>query len=121
MKCRHFGVCGGCTLPGVPYNEQLAKKRQDLARLLRLDVPPLIPSPSEAGFRCKVAFVFGTLRAGGLMMGHYALESQRIVPIEECPVHHERGNRIAFALRDQPLQSRGGRSLIASRHHPHHR
>ena len=33
-------------------------------------------------------------------MGHYALESQRIVPIEECPVHHERGNRIAFALRD---------------------
>ncbi len=31
-------------------------------------------------------------------MGHYALESQRIVPIEECPVHHERGNRIAFAF-----------------------
>ena len=34
-------------------------------------------------------------------MGHYALGSQRIVPIEECPVHHERGNRIAFALRDR--------------------
>ena len=100
MRCRHFGVCGGCTLPGVPYSEQLEKKRQNLARLLRLDVPPLIPSPSEAGFRCKVAFVFGAPRAGELMMGHYALESQRIVPVEECPVHHERGNRIAFALRD---------------------
>ena len=34
-------------------------------------------------------------------MGHYAMGSQRIVPIEECPVHHERGNRIAFALRDR--------------------
>jgi len=48
-------------------------------------------------------------------MGHYALAlrqaqgdpersrgvgSQRVIPIEECPVHHERGNRIAFALRD---------------------
>jgi 23S rRNA (uracil1939-C5)-methyltransferase len=33
-------------------------------------------------------------------MGHYALGSQRVIPIEECPVHHERGNRIAFALRD---------------------
>ena len=33
-------------------------------------------------------------------MGHYAMGSQRIVPIEECPVHHPRGNRIAFALRD---------------------
>ena len=59
MNCRHFGVCGGCTLPGVPYADQLAKKRQDLSRLLRLDVPPLISSPSESGFRCKVAFVFG--------------------------------------------------------------
>jgi 23S rRNA (uracil1939-C5)-methyltransferase len=100
MNCRHFGVCGGCTLPGVPYADQLAKKRQDLARLLGRDVPPLIPSPSESGFRCKVAFVFGAGPRGQLVMGHYALESQRIVPIDECPVHHERGNRIAFALRD---------------------
>ena len=100
MNCRHFGVCGGCTLPGVPYADQLAKKRQDLSRLLRLDVPPVMASPSESGFRCKVAFVFGAGPRGQLVMGHYALESQRIVPIEECPVHHERGNRIAFALRD---------------------
>jgi len=101
MLCKHFGVCGGCTLPGVPYAEQLAKKQQELSRLLRIEVPPLIPSPSESGFRSKVAFVFGSGPQGrGLVMGHYALESQRIVPIEECPVHHERGNRMAFALRD---------------------
>lgn len=95
MQCRHFGVCGGCTLPGVPYAEQLEKKRADLSRLLGLDVPAFVPSPSESGFRSKVSFVF----APGVM-GHYARGSQRIVPIDECPVHHERGNRIAFALRD---------------------
>jgi 23S rRNA (uracil1939-C5)-methyltransferase len=39
-------------------------------------------------------------------MGHYAPGSQRIVPIEECPVHQERGNRIAFALRDRLLKAR---------------
>lgn len=93
MQCKHFGVCGGCTLPGVPYAEQLARKQQFLSRLLALDVPPLIPSPAESGFRNKVSFVF----ANGVM-GHYALKSQRVIPIEECPVHHERGNRIAFAL-----------------------
>ena len=99
MECRHFGVCGGCTLPGVPYAEQLAKKQQQLSRLLGIDVLPLIPSPAESGFRSKVAFVFGPgPRGRGLVMGHYALGSQRIIPIEECPVHHERGNRIAFAL-----------------------
>ena len=99
MHCKHFGVCGGCTLPGVPYAEQLAKKQKELSRLLGFQVPPLIPSPSEAGFRSKVAFVFAS-RGKGFTMGHYALGSQRVIPIDECPVHHERGNRIAFALRD---------------------
>lgn len=101
MNCKHFGACGGCTRPGVPYPEQLAAKRQALSRLLTLDVPPLIPSPAESGFRNKVAFVFGPG-----VMGHYAQGSQRIVPIEECPVHHERGNRIAFALRDRLIKAR---------------
>jgi 23S rRNA (uracil1939-C5)-methyltransferase len=101
MLCKHFHVCGGCTLPGVPYAEQLARKRKELSRLLGLDVPPLIPSPTESGFRSKVAFVFGNAA-----MGHYALGSQRIVPIDECPVHHERGNRIAFALRDRLRRAR---------------
>jgi len=64
-------------------------------------VPPLIPSPAEAGFRSKVAFVFGNG-----VMGHYAARSQRVIPIEECPVHHERGNRIAFALRDRLFRAR---------------
>lgn len=109
MHCRHFGICGGCTLPGVPYDEQLAKKRTDLSRLLGFDVPPLIPSPAAAGFRSKVAFVFAPGPTGkGQIMGHYSLAVQqphgrsapRVIPIDECPVHHERGNRIAFALRD---------------------
>jgi 23S rRNA (uracil1939-C5)-methyltransferase len=90
-------VCGGCTLPGVPYGEQLAKKRTELSRLLGFAVPPLIPSPAESGFRCKVAFVFAP-RGRDFVMGHFGLGSQRVIPIEECPVHHERGNRIAFAL-----------------------
>ncbi len=33
-------------------------------------------------------------------MGHYERGSHRIVPVEECPVHSARGNRMAFALRD---------------------
>src|SRR5262245_2561100 len=33
-------------------------------------------------------------------MSHYERGSHRIVPVEECPVHSARGNRIAFALRD---------------------
>jgi 23S rRNA (uracil1939-C5)-methyltransferase len=55
----------------------------------------------DLGFRQKVAFVFGPGTGGrGLVMGHFERGSNRIVPVEECPVHSARGNKIAFALRD---------------------
>jgi len=102
VNCKHFGVCGGCSLPGMPYAEQLSRKRARLADLLGMDVPPLIPSPRTSAFRQKAAFVFGSgPRMRGLVMGHYAAGSKQIVPVDECPVHSARANRIAFTLRDR--------------------
>lgn len=65
-----------------------------------------VPSDREAPahFRQKVAFVFAAGPGGrGLVMGHFARGSKRVVPIEDCPVHSARANRIAFALRDRLL------------------
>jgi 23S rRNA (uracil1939-C5)-methyltransferase len=107
MNCQHFGVCGGCSLPGVEYAEQLLQKQARLSRLLGMAVPPLVPSPREDRFRTKVAFVFGPEGQGrGLVMGHYARGSKQIVRVHECPVHSDRGNRIAFALRDRLVRAR---------------
>ena len=106
LNCKHFGVCGGCSLPGMPYAEQLARKRARLAALLGVDVPPLLPSPRTSAFRQKAAFVFGSVpRTRGLVMGHYAAGSKGIVPVAECPVHSARANRIAFALRDRLVRA----------------
>jgi 23S rRNA (uracil1939-C5)-methyltransferase len=110
--CRHFGTCGGCSLPGVPYPEQLERKRRRLAAVLGVAVPPLVPSPREDRFRHKVAFVFGADRRGQLVMGHYAAGSRTIVPVDECPVHSDRGNRLAFALRDALARSRVDPALL---------
>jgi 23S rRNA (uracil1939-C5)-methyltransferase len=89
----------------APYDVQLERKRSRLAALLGMPdsaVPPLIASPRTDGFRQKAAFVFGSgPRGRGLVMGHYAAGSRVIVPIDECPVHSPRANRIAFALRDR--------------------
>ena len=91
----------------MPYAEQLLRKQARLAQLLGRPVPPLIPSPREDRFRSKSAFVFGPEGQGrGLVMGHYAARSKQIVRIDECPVHSDRGNRIAFALRDRLLRAR---------------
>src|SRR6266478_7991511 len=115
VLCRHFGICGGCSIQHLSYAEQLASKeaalRDRLPRALRepggpVASPLFVPIEADAGmprcFRQKVAFVFGSGPGGrGLVMGHYERGSNRIVPVEECPVHSARGNRIAFALRDR--------------------
>lgn len=107
MQCQHFGLCGGCSLPGVPYATQLAAKQARLEALLGLAVPPLMPSPREDRFRHKVTFVFGSDEAGRrIVMGHYAAGGRTMVPVEECPVHSDRGNQLAFTLRDQLTRAR---------------
>jgi len=118
-RCRHAGRCGGCQWQHVAYADQLARKRDEVDRLLRPRVrqlpavAPVVPMPvGDDGapwhFRHKAAFVFG--RDGrdgrGLVMGHYAAGGRDIVPVEECPVHGVRANRIAFRLRDELVKAR---------------
>ncbi len=57
-------------------------------------------------FRHKAAFVFDRAASGALVMGHYAAGGQAVVPVDECPVHGERANRIAFRLRDELVKAR---------------
>jgi 23S rRNA (uracil1939-C5)-methyltransferase len=114
LICRHFPECGGCQTQHLPYAEQLRAKRASVERLLsrvtsgRPPVEPAVGMPAGPDgmprhFRHKAAFVFASAdRAGrGLVMGHYAAGSRRVVAIAECPVHSDRANRLAFALRDR--------------------
>jgi 23S rRNA (uracil1939-C5)-methyltransferase len=108
MVCRHFGVCGGCSLPGMAYAEQIARKQAQLrAWFPAAALADLVPSPADRGFRHKVAFVFASdTSASRLVMGHYRAGSRRVIPVQECPVHAERANRLAFALRDRLAASK---------------
>ncbi|MBQ9410148.1 MAG: 23S rRNA (uracil(1939)-C(5))-methyltransferase RlmD, partial [Bacteroidales bacterium] len=61
--CPHFGVCGGCRWQPLPYEMQLAAKRQQvedqLIRIGHLDVPeirPTLPSPETEFYRNKLEF-----------------------------------------------------------------
>ena len=117
-RCAHFGVCGGCAWQHIAYPEQLRLKTGIVGRLVRETVPsapeplPMMAATSVDdpwNFRQKVHFVFappsprgfggsGKRQDGGLIMGHYARGSRRVMPVQECPVHDERGNAVAFGL-----------------------
>ncbi len=115
-RCRHAEACGGCAWQHVAYPEQLRRKAAALDVLLRKAmgdkaprVLPAIGMPVGVdgmpwGFRQKAAFVFGG-DARGLVMGHFARGTHDVVPVEECPVHAPRANRVAFALRDALAQA----------------
>jgi 23S rRNA (uracil1939-C5)-methyltransferase len=95
----------------MAYPEQLRRKAALLAGRLRRAmgegaprVLPAIGLPAGPdgmpwGFRQKAAFVCAE-GPRGLVMGHFARGTHDVVPVEECPVHAGRANRVAFALRD---------------------
>jgi 23S rRNA (uracil1939-C5)-methyltransferase len=115
-RCRHAAVCGGCSWQHVAYAEQLRIKTRALEAILRRALGDLAPrvramigTPAGEdgmpwGFRQKSAFVFAP-GPGGLVMGHFARGTHEVVPVDECPVHPERANRIAFALHDELRQA----------------
>lgn len=117
-RCRHFGRCGGCQFQHLAYPAQLAGKRAALERMLRAAVPslpavaPVVPLPvGDDGmpwaFRHKSSFVFAPgATPRDLVMGHYAAGGREVVPVDECPVHSARANRIAFRLRDELVKAR---------------
>lgn len=116
MICRHFGTCGGCQTQDLSYPAQLAHKHAFVISLFAPSVAAEVIEPvrgmpvDEDGqpwrFRHKAAFVFGGGGGRALLMGHYAQGTQTIVPLSECPVHADRANRVAFALRDRLAAAR---------------
>ncbi|MBM3488448.1 MAG: class I SAM-dependent RNA methyltransferase, partial [Alphaproteobacteria bacterium] len=85
--CRHFGICGGCTLQhlgGPAYADwKRARVVDALAQRGLADTPvePAILVP--AGARRRLRFSF---RARPPAAGFYARASHRIVDLAECPL-----------------------------------
>lgn len=61
QTCKHFGVCGGCALLNLPYEEQVAKKRAQLQETLKdfwtQDIPVTV-TDEPLYFRNKVELGF---------------------------------------------------------------
>lgn len=61
ITCKHFGVCGGCSLLNLPYEEQVAKKRAKLQEILKdfwTEEIPVTVTDEPRNFRNKVELGF---------------------------------------------------------------
>ena len=71
--CPAAGKCGGCAYQGIPYEEQLQKKKEQVRRLLR-DICPVraaVGMEDPYHYRNKVHAAFGRLRDGRIISGIY--------------------------------------------------
>jgi 23S rRNA (uracil1939-C5)-methyltransferase len=92
LRCKHFGVCGGCHWQHIAYAEQLTLKQQvvadQLARvggLRDVTVYPTIPSPSPWAYRSHATFHVSEDER----LGFVALDGRKVMPIEECHIVRE--------------------------------
>ena len=99
-KCPHFGVCGGCLLQNLSYEDQLVVKTQQVRDLIQrvggfkeIEVKPALPSPEIFHYRNKMEFSFTTRPwmtnpddpADDFGLGlHVPGRFDRVLPIETC-------------------------------------
>ena len=103
--CPVFGACGGCALQHMRYEAELRYKKTRLEETfykvahLSVDSRPPVCSPKRERYRNKLSL---PVRAGkdGAMIGFFARDSHRVVPIADCWLQPEWVKRVIAVTHD---------------------
>jgi 23S rRNA (uracil1939-C5)-methyltransferase len=98
--CPYFMRCGGCHYQHAPYEFQLARKvevlREVLRRVGKLDAPEEIAVIAGAPFEYRNRV---QLHLAGREIGYLEAASNRLCPVEQCPVSSPAINAALGSLR----------------------
>jgi tRNA (uracil-5-)-methyltransferase len=109
VRCSHFGVCGGCQLQMIPYNDQLSFKKKVVVNAFEkygfdveeLPISDTVASPLEYEYRSKLTPHFNSNRAditigfdkSGMGRGMFDVESCEIAtPVISNALTQDREN-----------------------------
>ena len=103
--CPHYGICGGCSMLSVPYDEQISIKKNQLIELFNeaghTEVAEIevLKSPSPYEYKNKMEFTFGDKEKGGeLMLGMHAKNSPMSIEyVHSCMIVDEDYRKILVA------------------------
>ncbi|MBB34451.1 MAG: RNA methyltransferase [Hirschia sp.] len=100
--CRHFGICGGCTLqhlkpaPYQDFKRQLVANALTSRGLEQVEIAPCLHEP--AGGRRRATFA-AARRGKAIVLGFHKRKSHDLVDLTECPVSTSRITNVLPALR----------------------
>lgn len=83
--CKHFGVCGGCTLQNISYEEQLKLKQSKVAQLIKPYYDgelAITPSPDIEYFRNKIELSFSHQVVWKEPVGKKKVIRDKTIPLE---------------------------------------
>jgi 23S rRNA (uracil1939-C5)-methyltransferase len=106
--CPYFGRCGGCQYQHLAHPEQVTAKTEILRETLRRlgQVKWEEPIPAHSGpawnYRNQAQLKVGKSPDGATVLGFFEAESNRLVPIDACPILSPRLNALLVVLRGEP-------------------
>ena len=106
--CPYFGRCGGCQYQHLPHAGQVTAKTEILRETLRRlgQVKWEGPIPAHSGpawnYRNQAQLKVGTSADGAPALGFFEAESNRLIPIDACPILSPRLNALLAVLRSEP-------------------
>ncbi len=103
VRCRHFGVCGGCSFQDVPPAMYAAQKKAAVETALaqagvKAEVPAAFIVPPRT--RRRAVFKIKSL-PGGLHVGFHAARSHTVIDMHQCEVLTPGLFRLVGALRQR--------------------
>lgn len=103
--CPVYKECGGCQLQHLSYEAELREKRQQVQDALErighlndVNVLPTIASENPLYYRNKMQFPV-TGYKGSLEIGCFALNTHRVIDVENCCIQKQKNNEIAAVVR----------------------
>lgn len=107
-KCRHFDRCGGCSMLHIDYESQLDIKDEILEESLEkystlnlhtTNLIPIIGMENPYNYRNKAQLPIQE-NNNNIYIGLYELDSNRIVPMDDCIVQNEVVNKIFRRIKE---------------------
>ena len=95
QPCIYRKQCGGCSYQDIPYEKQLAMKRNRLETLLKdyCKVKDMIGMEHPYHYRNKVHAVISHSKQG-IISGVYKAGTHIVVPVEKCLIEDAKANEI---------------------------